>query len=283
LDVAQKKIVELSKNLTDGMVILEIKPYKIVKRFYQTHYDVKKECLDNLEKEVNQIYAEDIEIIKENDMAANNNKSVYNSLKTMFVTLGFRENVLRRSSQRAIHKTSHTAGWLETINTIRIDTGASQVHQIKEKVLKEISEERKRRETDKRIKQLAVEREEKSKELLKFIGTLEVKYGKKFSLPDDAILFILEKDKYLRLAYWLEKNRVDWSEYADYAKIGIDSFSIENDTDRAIHDEIYGLIYNNFDDGRVFRDCTWNYNKLYEMADETLLQELRHLQGGDPP
>ena len=82
----------------------------------------------------------------------------------------------------------------------------------------------------------------------------------------EAIDFVLDKNKYLRLAYFLEQNRNDWNDGPVEAERGLYGFTIEDKTDQEIYDELNGLVINWEGDGRVFRDCKWNYTVLYSMV-----------------
>lgn len=85
---------------------------------------------------------------------------------------------------------------------------------------------------------------------------------------------ILSKDKYLRLAYWMERSRGDWNDGYSYAEIGHNSFVVEDETDKEIYEEIGALIQNedgDYVDGRCFRDCKWNYGVLYNMVKDAAL------------
>jgi hypothetical protein len=89
---------------------------------------------------------------------------------------------------------------------------------------------------------------------------------------------LLEKNKYLRLAYYLERNRGDWSEGPDFAESGLAGFAIETDDDKLIYDEIQGYITDWNGDGRIFRDCTWNYSRIYsEFVPAELMADFKSL------
>jgi hypothetical protein len=93
---------------------------------------------------------------------------------------------------------------------------------------------------------------------------------------------LLGKNKYLRLAYYLERNRGDWSEGSDFAEMGLDGFSIETGDDRKIYEDINGHITNWDGDGRVFRDCTWNYSRIYaEFVPAELLADFQSVKTDD--
>lgn len=73
--------------------------------------------------------------------------------------------------------------------------------------------------------------------------------------------------KYYDLALSMWKNRCDWSEGYDYVKNELDSFEVDNETDKKIFDELKEILENAEEwgvDGRQFRDCDHNYDWIAE-------------------
>lgn len=96
---------------------------------------------------------------------------------------------------------------------------------------------------------------------------------------------ILQENKYLRLAHYLQLNRGDWSDGCDYARSGLAGFTVESDMDREIESELRGFCSDWDGDGHIFRDCTWNYTRLFEMAEKQapeLIADYRKLQEFSP-
>jgi len=118
-------------------------------------------------------------------------------------------------------------------------------------------------------KKIEYDRQQEEKKLRadRLTGILAQKYGVDLSSDGREVLDeILNKDKYLRLAYYLEKNRGNWNDGPYYAKRGLEGFVPESEIDREIYDEIYDLANDWNGDGRCFRDCQWNYSAIYEIA-----------------
>lgn len=136
-----------------------------------------------------------------------------------------------------------------------------------------------------RLEETKAEREKQAQEELHKVALLKAKYT-----PDDASSSgwtireaILSKDKYLHLAYWLERNRGDWNDGYDYAETGLNGFTVEegNVVDQEIEKCIQECIDSAEDgvDGRIFRDCEYNYGVLYAMVkDQTLLDDLQKVR-----
>lgn len=125
-----------------------------------------------------------------------------------------------------------------------------------------------------------VEAEEKVKQDaqndVRLLALYQIKYNLEHTADwGDVLTVVLSKNKYLYLAHWLERNRCDWNDGYHYAKIGLDGFSIEDNIDQQIYNELSNIIENNDGDidGRVFRDCQWNYNLLFETSPRELLED----------
>lgn len=71
--------------------------------------------------------------------------------------------------------------------------------------------------------------------------------------------------KYLELALSMAKTRGDWSNGFYRVKDALKSFSIETSEDQAIVDEVAEYVEDEDTmDGRIFRDCDFNYNWIYK-------------------
>ena len=117
------------------------------------------------------------------------------------------------------------------------------------------------------------ELEKKVKEENRILALLLAKYDLDIDCEwRDLMDAITEKNKYLDLAYALEKNRGDWNEGYDYAESGLNRFKVVTEQDQEIYDNIYSY-FDDFCDGRVFRDCEWNYGRLYGLVDNNDLMK----------
>ena len=111
----------------------------------------------------------------------------------------------------------------------------------------------------------------------------KVKYGcDPLATPNDILDKVLRSCKYLYLAHYLELNRGDWSEGYDYAEIGLSRFTVETEEDAEIEKCISGIIADAADngdiDGRMFRDCEYNYSVLFDKVDEGLLADYNQIK-----
>lgn len=98
---------------------------------------------------------------------------------------------------------------------------------------------------------------------------------------DEIREVLLGRDKYLHLAYWLERNRGDWNDGYYCAERGLSGFEVETEIDQLIEDDIQECIDSAGDgvDGRIFRDTTYDYGTLYGMVEDgVLLSDLELVQ-----
>lgn len=128
---------------------------------------------------------------------------------------------------------------------------------------------------------IEVEKTEKEKKSVRALAVLQVKYGLDANSEwSDVLEAFCEKDKYFKLAHAMEATRNDWNDGYGRVQYAIDSFDAVTEEDKEIFEEIHELAYESEDiDGRVFRDCQFNYSMLYGkvsaelMADYDVLQE----------
>lgn len=125
----------------------------------------------------------------------------------------------------------------------------------------------------------------REQEFVHLLASLRVKYDLEYTDDKDTILAtILIQNPYLYLAHYLLLNREDWNDGYDYAETGLSFFEAntepKTDEDRAIVDELDDLCENWDNDGRVFRDCTYNYTYLFNKVPRDLLKDYNMLQGG---
>jgi hypothetical protein len=182
----------------------------------------------------------------------------------------------KSSRSRTRSEVTHHCSWYSEVNRfIKTSDGFSSIESEHKQLLETI--EKWKAEQTKKLQLKQREIEQKEQELVKSrtLAQLQVKYGLAPTAEfRDIRDVLLDKNKYLHLAYWLERNRGDWNDGYHYANIGLDGFKIETETDQLIYDNIQSYIDDWDGDGRVFRDCEWNYSVLYGMVeDEELMKD----------
>jgi len=187
----------------------------------------------------------------------------------------------KSSRSRSKTEVTHHCSWFSEVNRfIKINDGFSDI-EVKHKQFLEKVDKWKLEQTKKlELKQREIEQKEQAIVKSRTLARLQVKYGLEPTAEfRDVLDVILDKNKYLCLSYWLERNRGDWNDGYSFAKTGLHSFTIETETDQLIYDNIQSYMDDWDGDGRVFRDCEWNYGVLYGMVgDEELLKDFETVQ-----
>ncbi|MBR0947247.1 hypothetical protein ABIF65_003791 [Bradyrhizobium japonicum] len=99
-----------------------------------------------------------------------------------------------------------------------------------------------------------------------------LRYGMKDDAEwSDVLKELRGRDKRLDLALAMEDTRGDWSDGFYRVRYAIDRFKLETDQDKEILADILPLLSGDEEDGRIFRDTTWNYNALYELVEDKQL------------
>lgn len=220
------------------------------------------------------IYKENVEICKSN-LAAQ--LLAFAFLKK----LGLSEEKYDYPTNRSKNKQKMTCAWVGEIKSLFVTscdyTWNDMGRWVKDETAKINEYFSKKKQEDEKL-----EREKQSKlkeqEKLAFIIRLIEKYKLNFDVPIpetcQVLSGLLKKNKYLYLAHYLAKNRGDWSDGHSYAESGLSYFvskpeeNYEGVDDAAIYENIQSYISDWQGDGRVFRDCEYNYDYLFQVAKE---------------
>jgi hypothetical protein len=242
----------------------------------------KQALLDKLE----QCKQDCIKVEQDSAEAIANNQAIHQRVKLIMQHIGIKPSYsVRDTKSRAMYPKYNNvgAGYLSDLSRdipVSVQGGKPDFERTKQYIEQEFSKvlsQVRKTEQEENAKKALVQKQHQ-------IALLRAKYT-----PDDAMSSewlirenILKKDKYLALAYYLEKNRNDWNDGCDYAESGLGMFTVETDTDQSIVEEIKAMIDDWDGDGRCFRDCEYNYNVLYGLVkDESLLKDIEHLKDLD--
>ncbi|AGS80995.1 hypothetical protein [Caulobacter phage Cr30] len=210
------------------------------------------------------------------------NQKVIQHVKAFMTAIGFPASYSWRdpnSRARNPKVQSKNAGYLEDINRnikttdFSYDSIVKNIESRKKAITAYVEQERKRIAEEAKIK--ADAEKQNKKEL--FVSTMKVKYKLPFDTHErDIFEKILSSNKYLRLAHYLQANRLDWSDGYDLAETGLDGFEVVTKEDHDICIDIQECLNSaeNGIDGRVFRDTTWNYDRIFRLVhDQELLED----------
>jgi hypothetical protein len=293
-EAAEKEATEAQRVLAsyDLGGIEEIKDYRDV---WHSHFTMRSEprSTNDLRVETEALFVKVKERREENAKAIKHNQRILESIISLMKSIGLREEETYRKSARSMKTYRRRAAWLVSLGMqIPTTDGFNAVENDYRAKLRRFEESEKKEKQQKR----QVELEESRKQALikqgEMLGRLRGRYDCEAGDGLDELLErILQRNKYLFLAHYLLKNRDNWSDGYNYAQTGLDGFvaatgpkkhQTTRKNDQDIIDEITGLIENWDGDGRVFRDCEYNYDVLFKMvknADSRLYEDYEEVTG----
>lgn len=225
-----------------------------------------QKCLETADKRLEQVKIEH----EANKNNIEHNKQQRIILQNLLSNIGLRTSWSIRKIVRNRPKfIKEFSTWQNDIlETYPIDDGFEANIRYYEQTKKNCEEYKKKIEIK---KQELVRKQEEEKEKRKQNRTLvklQLKYCNENEDYDfDEILDIItSKDKYLRLAIAMYKTRCDFSDGCGRVAVELSNFDTENEQDQKIYECIGELCSEWQCDGRVFRDCEWNYDVLYSLV-----------------
>lgn len=218
-----------------------------------------------------------------NKPALANNAEIAHAVKAMMAEIGIPEKVRERdekSRSRYPKMVMREAGYLADLRRhVKIGDGydLSRSHYATRKQAYDAFLAEAQREADaaqaesgKRVEREKAERRanlELAALILRHDLDLDATWG-------DVLQALRAKDQRADLAVAMMATRGDWSEGAYRVADALHRFTITTDEEKDIVANVaVGLV--DFDDGRVFRDCAWNYTRLLDsVADRQLADDV---------
>lgn len=217
---------------------------------------------------------------EDNQLAIEHNKEQSKAVGDLLAALGITgySEVDRKSRSRYPKRISHPAGYHgDLIRTYLLYDGyESQVREYSDRKRRaeELLAKLERKSVEDKERQ---EREQRANESLIKLGKLAAKYNADVSSWGDMFDYLREKDKYIDLAAGMEATRCSWADGPGKARDALQRFTVESDADKQIW-HCVSECFDDFCDGRVFRDCEWNYTAIYQLADAGILADFRVVQ-----
>lgn len=260
---------------------MAIKPLERVRRCRRPNGSTKSWELSGLEAHLVDAWEKDQATHAENEVAIEHNKKQRSMITIVMETHGVPDHYYApkpgsRSYRWPSKQVKHEAGYLGDLRrTFPITDGFEEVKRLRDSIAKEIADakgaaDKARADADEGRKRDA---ERRKAELV--LAAIKVRHGIADDVDWDGTLEALRsKDKYLDLAIAGLQTRGDWSDGFYRVEAALKRFKIESNQDKDIAADLCGCMGS--DDGRVFRDTAWSYDKLFELvADKTLLADAR--------
>lgn len=218
--------------------------------------------------------AKDIATHEKNLPAIEANKAIAARVEALMVEIGMPKSFTERDTKsRARYPKTirHDAGYLGDLRRhCRTDDSFEFATSTYERLLKEYqayaqrAEEEAVAEDHKRAREAEalVERRKADMELAALLLRYQLPIDSSWS---DVLEALRGKDQRLDLAVAMSQTRGDWSEGPYRVSNALGRFRIETTEDKDIANDVLSCL-EDFCDGRVFRDTTWCYSRLFESA-----------------
>lgn len=228
--------------------------------------------------------AKDVATHEANLAAMENNKAVAARVEALMVEIGMPKSWSERdtkSRSRYPKSITHEAGWIGDVRrNCKTDDGFAAVTSAYERMKKEYEAYAEHAKVEAATDADKAQRE-RDAELAKRKADMELaSLLLRYELPiesdwSDILDALCAKDQRLNLAVAMQQTRGDWSEAPYRVRAAMDRFHIETNEDKDIANDVLGCM-DDFEDGRVFRDTTWNYGRLFaEAADQQLSADIQ--------
>lgn len=287
VEIYQKKADETTGNIMPikqvgrlfGQRHSSISDYRDDRYGYGYSDSSPQKCAANAKLWAEKTYLEAKKLHEENILSIANNIAVTERVTLFMENVGIPSTYSTKdlkSRKRYPENITCAAGYREDLGRCCIiNDGWSSVETDYKRMLEDIDKFLAFHTKEEEQKKLDIAAKEKIKEKDLQRAALVVKYELDYLAGWDNILnTIIDKNKYLKLAHYLMKNREDWNDGYDYAQCGLNSFTAESAQDKAIEINIIDQISNWGGDGRIFRDCEWNYDRIFSLVDnEDLMKD----------
>lgn len=260
---------------------MAIKPLEFVRRCRRPNSSTRSWELAGLEAHLTDAWAKDQATHSVNLVAIEHNKEMRGRITALMAEAGVPDHYYApkagsRSSRWPPKNVKHEAGYLGDLRrTFPISDGFEEVKRLHDSIAKEIADTRAVAEKASAAAAEAIKKNAERRKAELVLAAIKVRHGIADDVDWDGTLEALRsKDKYLDLAIAGLWTRGDWSDGFHRVEAALKRFTIESNQDKDIAADLCGCMGS--DDGRVFRDTTWSYDKLFDLvADKTLLADAR--------
>lgn len=223
---------------------------------------------------VDKLEADIAKVREDNKDALANNIKIREKITLMMNHIGidgmYDTYAYKSGRSRTKTKTSHISGFVDDLQRVIRVSYPNDVPNV-DRIRKQINDLYNAELNSVRVAEKEkIQSEEKVKKEHEF-ALLRAKYTPKdaLSTKEDILDAILDSDKYFRLGHYLLANREDWNEGCGLASHGLNNFEVDSDVDKLIDENLSDIIENWYDhlDGRIFRDCEYNYDVIFGMVE----------------
>jgi hypothetical protein len=230
-------------------------------------------------QQLEQARQKDVETHEKNLPAIEQNKAIAARVEAFMDEIGMPRSHTERdtkSRSRYPKNLTVTSGWVADLTRhIKTHDGFEYATTTYERLKKDYEAYASRAQQEAEQKRAEVVRKAEAEKAARRANVELARIVLRYELHEDAdwrdVLETLRgRDQRVDLALAMMDVRLDWSEGPDAVENAIDRFTITTDEDKEIANCVIGGL-RDFDDGRVFRDCAWNYDRILSTVEDRLL------------
>lgn len=235
-------------------------------------------------QKLEQAYAEDKATHEANLPAMAANQEIIERVTALMAEIGMPSRYSERDmrSRSRFPKTiTHDAGYLTDLRReVRTADGWDSAQAIYDRLLADYrrfeADAVKQKEHAERHKEMERNRVIEQRKADMALAAMLIRYELPIDASWDDVLEALRgRDKRLDLAVAMRQTRGDWSDGPYRVRDTLDRFTVETDEEKSIANDVLDCL-RDFEDGRVFRDTTWNYDVLFaSVADQQLSADVQ--------
>lgn len=230
-------------------------------------------------QQLEQARAKDVDLHEKNLPALEQNKAIAERVRAFMAEIGMPNNHTERDTKsRSRYPKSLTiqSGWIgDVARHIKTSDGFEYATTTYERLKRDYESYAARAKQEADLKRAELDRKAETEKAARRANVELARIVLRYELPEDAewrdVLETLRtKDQRVDLALAMMDVRRDWNDGPDAVESAIDSFTITTDEDKQIANCVVGCL-RDFDDGRVFRDCAWNYDRILSTVEDRQL------------
>lgn len=255
---------------TSGGVVEDLKPYTLEEHLRLRDWDPTNYYGFGPSKtieSINRYLASDEAIHEENQKIIGRNQELRQRLATLLERTKVPARVRVGSTGSGRNAKSIYGGWQNSLDAIPTTDSWISLKRQAEEAIKRLQEaEGKRLRAQEARTQEAENERQRILAQARLLGLAD-RYGLPEETDADALLqHILGKHRLLPLAHAMYRTRCDWSEGCWRVRDILNGWVAQNADESAMLTELREIC-DDFSDGRSFRDCTWNYDRLFKQVE----------------
>lgn len=264
-------------------------------KYGSSYYERDPKTIEEVDTKLTQLLekaeVERLKVVAEHEAnipAIENNQKVREKITQIMKDIGIPNNYstseFKTQRSRTKTTTTHSAGYLGDLQrNVPVSDESERMLTLIKSAVESLRRHADTLKTNIRKELQEAEKTEKAKKEILAKARLQVKYGLDEDFEWSDVLDVLDKkDKYFMLARASEETRGYWGEGFGKVEYALDRFVVETEEDKEIEKEYAEILeeHNNGDceDGRVWRDCEYNYSVLFGKVSEEIMKDYETLK-----